>query len=217
MKRCCCMISCLLLVLGAVAQIPSPSWDEWFKQKKTQKKYLITQIAELKVYLGLLEKGYRIAGDGLHLVHSIKNGEFGLHDLFYKSLSAVNPALRRHADVGTVAASQLLLVAKATALRKKASANPMLSASEKATITTTCGRIAHDALDVINQLEVAFASGTLSMTDDHRLSILETLRARSRKQWAFFQGYQSEASMAVQQKTREAVSAQVIKSRYGIQ
>ncbi|WP_110056664.1 hypothetical protein [Chitinophaga sp. S165] len=211
------MISCLLLVLGAVAQIPSPSWDEWFKQKKTQKKYLITQIAELKVYLGLLEKGYRIAGDGLHLVHSIKNGEFGLHDLFYKSLSAVNPALRRHADVGTVAASQLLLVAKATALRKKASANPMLSASEKATITTTCGRIAHDALDVINQLEVAFASGTLSMTDDHRLSILETLRARSRKQWAFFQGYQSEASMAVQQKTREAVSAQVIKSRYGIQ
>ena len=39
----------------------SQKWDEWFKQKKTQKKYLIQQIAALKVYLGYLKEGYDIA------------------------------------------------------------------------------------------------------------------------------------------------------------
>lgn len=217
MKMCCCIILYLLPVLGASGQIPSPNWDEWFKQKKTQKKYLLTQIAELKAYMALLEKGYRIANEGITTIHNIKNGEFNLHDLFYKSLAAVNPDIRRHADVAGITATQLLLVSKAAALNKKARQNSMLTTQQRAAIATTCRRLTTEALGVINQLEAAFTDGTLSMTDDRRLHTLQSLQALSRKQWAFFKSYESEATLLVQQKMREAISDQVIKSRYGIQ
>lgn len=41
------------------------TFDEWFRQKKTQKKYLVQQIAALKVYLGYLKEGYEIAQKGM--------------------------------------------------------------------------------------------------------------------------------------------------------
>ena len=36
---------------------------EWFRQKATQRKYLLQQIAALHVYSGYLSKGYSIAKD----------------------------------------------------------------------------------------------------------------------------------------------------------
>lgn len=55
------------------------TFHEWFRQKKTQKKYLIQQIAALKVYLGYVQKGYSIAQKGLTTVSNIKKGNFDLH------------------------------------------------------------------------------------------------------------------------------------------
>ncbi len=37
------------------------TFDEWFRQSATQKKYLLQQIAGLQVYIGYVQKGYSIA------------------------------------------------------------------------------------------------------------------------------------------------------------
>jgi hypothetical protein len=42
----------LLFVQVSTAQ----TWSEWFSQKKTQKKYLLEQVAALKIYAGYLKK-----------------------------------------------------------------------------------------------------------------------------------------------------------------
>ncbi|UPK68028.1 hypothetical protein [Chitinophaga filiformis] len=214
MKMCCCICLCLLTV---IASAQTPTFKEWFKQKKTQKEYLLTQIAELKIYLELLQKGYKAANQGIAFIHQIKNGEFGLHDLFYKSLQLVSPALTAHADVGALAASQLLLVTKAQALRHAAQQNNMLAPAAKATVVTGCGRLSTDALALIDQLNAAFSAHTFSMSDDHRLQILEELRQRSREQWAFFQSCRAQAAWLGQQRQGERIEDQVIKNYYGIQ
>ena len=69
--------------------------EEWSSQKQTQIRYLLKQIAGLKIYIELLQKGYSVVNDGINLVSDLKNGEFNLHKSYFQSLSTVNPAIRR--------------------------------------------------------------------------------------------------------------------------
>src|SRR5690606_37042983 len=86
------------------------TWDEWFQQKKTQKKYLIKQVAALQIYLGYVKKGYEIARQGLNLIGDIKDGDFSLHKDYFESLKAVNPAIRNSAKVAEIILLQKLIM-----------------------------------------------------------------------------------------------------------
>ena len=45
----------IMFLLGMLATTTqAQTFAEWFKQKKTQKKYLVQQIAALQVYIGCL-------------------------------------------------------------------------------------------------------------------------------------------------------------------
>jgi hypothetical protein len=68
----------LLLVIAIVICHVSfcQNAQEWTRQKKTQIKYLLQQIAANKVYIEYIEKGYNIARKGLQTIHDIKKGDF---------------------------------------------------------------------------------------------------------------------------------------------
>jgi hypothetical protein len=68
------------LIIGSTACAQTA--NEWFKQKKTQTKYLIEQIAALNVYLKTAKKGYDIAQRGLTLIGDIKDGSFQMDKTF---------------------------------------------------------------------------------------------------------------------------------------
>ncbi len=71
------------MVLISVEVCDAQTFDEWFKQQETQKKYLIQQIAALQVYTGYVQKGYSVAKKGLATIGSIKEGDFNLHSNFF--------------------------------------------------------------------------------------------------------------------------------------
>ncbi len=73
--------------------VNAQTWSEFFQQKKTQKRYLLEQLVALKVYAGYLEKGYKIADDGLDFIRGFKDGEFGLHEIFFRSLKTISPLI----------------------------------------------------------------------------------------------------------------------------
>ena len=80
----------LLLITGVSK---AQTWEEFSKQKETQKKYLLQQLAALKVYAGYLKKGYTIVTDGLNSIKGFTKAELNLHDTFFKSKKSVNPAV----------------------------------------------------------------------------------------------------------------------------
>ena len=71
----------------------APSFDEWFRQKKTQIRYYAQQIAALKIYDGFLQDGYGIVENGLNRIGHLKQGDFDQHNSYYNSLRKVNPAI----------------------------------------------------------------------------------------------------------------------------
>ncbi len=67
--------------------------DEWLRQKQTQTKYLIQQIAALEMYNGYAHKGYSIAQHGLKTIEYFKTGEWRLHSDFFNSLDIISPEI----------------------------------------------------------------------------------------------------------------------------
>src|ERR1700744_2509821 len=88
-----------MLLLAASASCGAQTFDEWFSQKKTQIKYLVTQIAELELYTKDLEKGYQIAHDGLATINDIRHGEFDLHNNYFNSLLTANASISASSTV----------------------------------------------------------------------------------------------------------------------
>src|SRR5260221_4860823 len=101
------MIFIILSLFVCIQAGHAQTYDEWFRQKKTQKKYLLQQIAALQVYIDYAKKGYDIASKGLNTIRDIKNGDFNLHRDFFGSLKQVNPKIKKYAKVADIIAYQV--------------------------------------------------------------------------------------------------------------
>src|ERR1700744_5538893 len=75
------------------------TFAEWFKQKSTQKKYLLQQIAALQVYSSYYKLGNNIARNGLGSITGWLNSEYGLHNAYYNNLLIVNPIVKDNKQV----------------------------------------------------------------------------------------------------------------------
>ncbi|SEI39705.1 hypothetical protein SAMN04487995_0378 [Dyadobacter koreensis] len=84
----------LLFTIAINPLLSAQRLREWLQQNRTQKQYLETQIAELKIYLELTEKGYRLAKEGLTTISNLKESEFSLHKNRFDSLWIVSASIR---------------------------------------------------------------------------------------------------------------------------
>ncbi len=97
----------IILFVLSVSFCQGQTYDEWFRQKKTQKKYLLEQIAALQTYIGYAGKGYSIVTGGLSIIRNIKHGDFNLHNNFFNSISSVNPAIKKYSKVVSIIVMQI--------------------------------------------------------------------------------------------------------------
>lgn len=166
---------CLLVVVLLLSVFPlfssAQTWSEWFKQKKTQKRYLLEQIAALKVYAGYLKKGYEIVDGGLSTVRDITKGEFSLHNAFISSLKQVSPAIRKDVRVAEIIALQIGIIGGFAEVK----GSEYLSAEELAYVGLVQGAVTMECFDDLEELLLVVTSGRLEMKDDERLARLAAI------------------------------------------
>ena len=109
---CCCW---LVFPRPALSQ----NLSEWFSQKKTQKKYLIDQLAANHSYLECLKKGYSIATGGMQSLRAIKQGSFALHQLYFTKLNGVSPSLNQYGKIADVIAFQWRIMRELQGFKKQ--------------------------------------------------------------------------------------------------
>jgi hypothetical protein len=84
------IIVAMILVTGTAY---GQSWNEWFRQKRTQIRYLGEQIAQLQAQIMLLKEGYDAAKEGWEFIHDMTNGEFDLHKDYFSHQDNINPII----------------------------------------------------------------------------------------------------------------------------
>jgi len=201
----------VLLVLtgrGASAQ----TWDEIFKQKKTQKKYLLQQIAALQVYIGYASKGYDIVGNGIHAVKDINNGEFNLHRNFFAALGAVNPFVKGSAVVTDVLNGGLEVI---SILKGWDSSG--LNAGDRAFVSLVKANLLAECAVELEDFLLIITSGKLDMKDNERLARLELLRTSMENKRGFALAFSGDLDQLTRQREGEQQTINQIRRWHEIQ
>lgn len=194
-----------VVIVCLMSNVQAQTWEEWTQQKKTQRKYLVQQIAALQVYLGYAKEGFDIAHKGLSAIHKIKKGDFDLHDEYFSSLKKVNPNIAASAKVAAIITKQIQIIKEA----KKTIDGVTQSNSFTNEEVYHCNKVFENLLgfcvEMIDELIALTTSGEYEMKDDERIKRIDTLYMDMQNKYAFTVAYSSEMGMLSIQRTSEQV------------
>lgn len=200
------MVLWSVVALLGTTSIQAQTFSEWFRQKKTQKKYLRQQIVALQAYIGYAREGYRIAKNGLDLIGALKNGEVNLHSDYFTSLGDVNPRIKEYARTSEIMTLQLMMAKGHQQMVRKLTQGRTFSEGELDYFTKVSERVLDGSVTILEQLITVIADGPLEMIDDARLERIDALYGRMMGHYTFFMGFKQECiSLAISRskETRE--------------
>jgi len=154
----------------------SQTFAEFFNQKKTQEKYLLKQLAYLKMYAGYLKKGYDVVSGGLGTIKGFTSGELSLHGAFFSGLSTVGPIVKKDYRVAEIVSLQLSIAKnyrEISGQENLGEGNRRYINAVKQEVMKECAADLDDLLDIV-------LSGKLEMSDGERLSRLSKVYSSMR-------------------------------------
>lgn len=201
----------LLLCVGTFQFAHAQTFNEWFKQKKTQKKYLLEQIALLKVYIDYARKGYQIVNDGLGVIRKIKKGDFNLHEGYFTSLKSVNPKIKGYGKVAAAIALQVRIIKETAKALIAMRESGQFTADEINYSEKVIERLLTDCLNCINDLYVVITANQLEMKDDERIKHIDRLYADMQNKYSFCATFNEETGVLAMQRQSESIEVKYSK------
>ena len=213
---------CISLFVLATLRLADPgaglraqNFSEWFKQKKTQKKYLLLQIAALQAYAQAIERGYAIAKSGLSTVARIKAGDFMTHSLHFSRLEAVSPAVKAYTRVTAIAAladrSERLLAGIVTEKELPV----LLTDREMTQVRQTADQVQAAVNSELKQLQLLLTDGALEMSTDERIKAIDRLYGEAEKRWRATRQFVRNIRALISARKEQGAGWQVLESLYG--
>ncbi|MEO9020978.1 MAG: hypothetical protein ABI237_14795 [Ginsengibacter sp.] len=217
MKKIIVFISLLL----AVPSLRAQTFDEWFRQKKTQIKYLLQQIVANEVYVEFLQKGYTIAESGLKTINYIKEGDFNLHHDFFNSLNRVNPKIKNFPKVSGIISFQLQIVREVKSTMRKIGTSVWFTPAETSYLRNVFDHLLGECTENISELLTVITSGEkgsdgYQMKDDERIKRIDGIYEDMQDKLSFSKSFSSEALLFATQRSREKTDIEVSKKVNGI-
>lgn len=160
-----------LVLIAWVHSAHAQTWSEWFSQKKTQQKYLLEQLAALKLYAGYLKKGYDIGNSGLSFIKGAAKGEFDLHGAFFASLKAVSPAVSKDVKIAEIIEMQLS-IGKAFGSLKSIDG---LSPTSFGYVELVRENLLSECSTDLEELLLIITSGKVEMGDEERIMRIDQI------------------------------------------
>lgn len=198
------------------AKASAQNWAEWFKQKKTQKKYLVEQIAALKIYTEYLQQGYQIAKGGLTLIGDLKEGEFSLHKNYFQSLKTVNPNVRGYVRVAEMLAMNYALVESVQKLRSALKQDRLLTTEERGYLDRVLGRLLDGCALCLDELLAVVTDGQMEMKDDERIRRIDQLHGDMIAQREFYARFRQQAVSLIANRKQTAGEVNLSRELYQI-
>jgi hypothetical protein len=206
----------IILITGIVLSTgaPAQNWDEWFRQKKTQRRYLVKQIALLKVYLGYVKKGYEIADKGLTTIHNIKNGDLNLHRDFFGGLKNVNPHIANIAKVADIMSFQVYIIQNMKQVNNFCQDNEHFTAEEIRYVAAVYANMMFLCDASLSELLMIIRANETEMKDDERLKRIDRLHEDMLDKHAFVKAFDNDVRIMAREREREQRSIELMRKQH---
>jgi hypothetical protein len=187
----------------AVASLHAQTFDELFNQNETQKKYLLQQIAALKVYLSYAKKGYSVVTSGINTIRNTKNGDLTLHQNFFNHLKNVNPAIRRYAKLADIISYQIRIIKQTKSGLQQIKEAKQFTDDELKYCKQVFDNLLDECIKTVEELLLVTTSGVLEMKDDERLKRIDKLYADMQDKYSFACSFSEDMSLLAMQRLGE--------------
>jgi hypothetical protein len=204
------LVSIWGLALGS-ASCKAQTYNELFRQKKTQEKYLLKQIAYLKLYADQAWKGYKLVSGGLETINDFTSGEFKLHEAFISAFSKVSSLVRKDFRVEEIIKFQLNINSSFMALQKSSGSSP---APNQDYYRAVQEKVIAECNDNLDELMDVVLSGDLEMNDSERLSRLKKVHASMQEKASFTRWFCMEAQLLLQSQKQEKFDIEDLRRLY---
>jgi hypothetical protein len=206
------MLVITLVGLLAMTNAQAQTFAEWFSQKKTQKKYLLEQLAALKVYSGYLRQGYQVASGGLGSITGYLKNEYGLHGIYYDRLKNPGPEIRGNYMIREIVTRQQDIVTRLRELNKIPGLTPQEGSylsKVRTTVLTDCDR-------QLALLQTVISANQVEMQDADRLKLIAKVHAAMGDNYRFATRFVAQTITMAGQRDRERSQTAMEKRIYGI-
>jgi hypothetical protein len=174
-----------------VVQSNGQTFSEWFRQKKTQKKYLIEQMAALQVYTEFLENGYSIVKEGLSKIKDIKQGDYDLHSSYFSSLKDINPIIKSYKKSIYIVELKLEIQGISKKVSRQLKSTKVFNSDQREYIKSVFEKLLGGCETDVQLLLQLLTPNLLSLQDDERLNRIDQLYDETRNKYFFARTFEN--------------------------
>jgi len=209
-----CFLIATVSILGLAlssASCKAQTYNEIFRQKKTQEEYLLKQIAYLKLYADQAWKGYKLVSGGLETINDFTSGEFSLHEAFLSALSKVSTSVRKDFRVEEIVKFQLDINSSFKAMLKSSVLSQVPNwkyfKDVEEGVLNECNADLDELMDIV-------LSGDLEMNDSERLSRLKKIHGAMAEKASFVRWFCAEAQLLLESGIQERLDIEKLRRFY---
>jgi hypothetical protein len=199
----CLHVALIIMMASSLSYSQTPTFREWWRQKKVTREYMAKQIALLQLQLENIREGYKIVSAGLTTIANIRNGDFNLHRDFFSALKNVKPSIANSAKVIDILAFQASLLKEASKVKRFCKTNANLSATEIRYVTAIYTNLVKLSDANASELLTLITANQVQMSDDERMQRIEKVHAEANQQLTFARNFGNELHVLTIQRSRE--------------
>lgn len=204
-------LTLLFYLISVSLSSSAQTWEEWWKQKDTQKRYLAEQIAALKAYGAVLKSGYETVSQGLYLVHQIQDDDYTQHESYFGSFSSVKTQVKNHPE----AEMTINLHSKILSLTQRfltSNSESGFTKSEERLIIHVILAIQKDSNELLKELQILLKNDLYQLSDSERINQLRQIQSSMKEVYGFTAGLIQDCLQISKFRQRELQSIQSQKS-----
>ena len=209
-------MSIIALALVLCSSLKAQTWAEWFRQKQTQKKYLLQQIALLRVHFSYVKKGYDIANKGIITISNIKKGDFNLHSDFFGSLKIINPKIKKYLKLADVIAYEAGIIKYSSQTIKSILSKKQFTPQELYYCQQVLKNLLAESAKVIDEVLMVITANQVEMKDDERLKRIDKCYDDMQDKYSFCISFSEELGMLSVRRLAEQVEIDHVKILKGL-
>lgn len=189
-----------------------------FGQSQEAKQLMLNveKLAQLKLMLSHMKKGYDILHKGYTSIKNISEGNFSLHKDFLDGLLQVNPTVRKYAKVTDIIQFQLKIVKESKGALTEFKNNKQFSLKELEYMGKVYSNLLSESLKKLDELAMVLTAGKLRMSDDERLKAIDTIHEEVMEQYAFLNEFNNGTAILSLQREKEKMDIDLMRKIHGL-
>jgi hypothetical protein len=176
----------------------------------------VEKLAQLKLMLSHMKKGYDILNKGYTSIKNISEGNFNLHRDFLDGLLQVSPAVKKYAKVADIISFQIKLVKEGKAALTEFKGSKQFTVAEIEYMASVYSNLLGQSAKTLDELLMVLTAGKLRMSDDERLKAIDGIHDEVMEQYTFLNEFNNGTAILSLQREKDKMDIDLMRKIHGL-